>query len=701
MRRRLTFTAEPAFRGSLALVVGVVQKPDGPIPAAQVRPLGGDGNLVGHFHAAAFSFRPFKKGRLVLGETVRTLVRRHRRAGRAAPAERQPPGRGRRPERVHARRVLDWGHRRMTLLIGALTVGLILSLLALGVFISFRIFEFPDITADGSITLGRGGGGRAARSRRAPGRSPPRRRFCRATIAGALTGIIHTRFGINGLLSGILVMTALYSINLHVMGRSNVPLLEVRTLATQAEHARRVAVRLDRGPAHLGLGRRAARRRDAGRWRWSSRRSWALLIYVFFRTNLGTAMQAAGDNPQMIRALGVNVENMVVLGLAVSNGLVALSGALLAQYQGFADVQMGIGMVVWGLASIIIGEALVGVRQLGPDHHRRGDGLGALPPAGGDCAARRPQSQRPEAGDGRLRVPGPDPARTGHAAEQRQAQASGGGVGSAMLAINTIRKTFNPDTPNEVRALQGVNLALDEGSFVVVIGTNGSGKSTLLNALAGSFIVDEGSIVLDGTDITRWPEHRRAKFIGRVFQNPFSGTAPRMTIAENLALAARRGQPRGLGWALKASVRQQLRERVSHLRLGLEDRLDNSIGSLSGGQRQALTLLMASWLRPRLLLLDEHTAALDPRMADHVINLSEEIVSRDKLTTLMVTHSMQQAANLGDRLIMMHRGSVLHDFSGAEKQRLRPADLLARFESVRRAELLDESAAEMLRRAYV
>jgi putative ABC transport system ATP-binding protein len=174
-----------------------------------------------------------------------------------------------------------------------------------------------------------------------------------------------------------------------------------------------------------------------------------------------------------------------------------------------------------------------------------------------------------------------------------------------------------------------------------------------------------------------------------------------MTIAENLVLAARRGLPRGLGWALKRDVRQQLRDRVSQLRLGLEDRLDNAIGSLSGGQRQALTLLMASWLRPRLLLLDEHTAALDPRMADHVIHLSEEVISRDRLTTLMVTHSMQQATNLGNRLIMMHRGAILHDFSGAEKQRLRPADLLGRFESVRRAELLDESAADMLRLTYV
>jgi putative ABC transport system ATP-binding protein len=269
-----------------------------------------------------------------------------------------------------------------------------------------------------------------------------------------------------------------------------------------------------------------------------------------------------------------------------------------------------------------------------------------------------------------------------------------------MLTVNAIRKTFNQGTPNEVRALQGVTLTLSTASFVVVIGTNGSGKSTLLNALAGTFLVDEGSIVLDGTDVTRWPEHRRAALVGRVFQNPFSGTAPNMTIAENLVLAARRGRPRGLGWALNRTARDEMRERVSRLRLGLEDRLDNAIGSLSGGQRQALTLLMASWLRPTLLLLDEHTAALDPRSADQVIHLSEEIISRDKLTTLMVTHSMQQASNLGDRLIMMHRGAILHDFTGAEKRRLRPADLLARFESVRRAELLDESAAEMLRRAY-
>jgi putative ABC transport system ATP-binding protein len=270
-----------------------------------------------------------------------------------------------------------------------------------------------------------------------------------------------------------------------------------------------------------------------------------------------------------------------------------------------------------------------------------------------------------------------------------------------MLELARLTKTFNAGTPNEVRALQGVDLSIDDGSFVIVIGLNGSGKSTLLNAVAGTVFVDGGAITLGGRDVTSWPEHRRAALIGRVFQNPFSGTAPSMSIVENLALAARRGMGRGLGWALTPGARETFRQRVRELEMGLEARLDNPIGSLSGGQRQALTLLMASWRKPDLLLLDEHTAALDPKSADQVIRLSEQIVARDRLTTLMVTHSMPQATNLGDRLVMMYRGTVLHDFRGPEKKRLRVPDLLARFEDVRRAEQLDEAAAEMLRRVYV
>lgn len=270
-----------------------------------------------------------------------------------------------------------------------------------------------------------------------------------------------------------------------------------------------------------------------------------------------------------------------------------------------------------------------------------------------------------------------------------------------MLELRNVTKRFTAEAGISVLALDHVCLNANEGSFVTVIGTNGSGKSTLQGAIAGSITVDGGSIAIDGTDVTRWPEHRRAGMIGRVFQNPYSGTAPNLTVAENLVLAARRGQKRGLGWALGRRARHEMTERVAGLGMRLEERLDTPIGLLSGGQRQALTLLMATLVRPKLLLLDEHTAALDPKSADQVIRLTEQIVKRDGLTTFMVTHSMHQAATLGDRLLMMHRGQVILDCSGAEKRRLRPDELLRRFEDLRRRELLDESVAELVRSAYV
>jgi len=270
-----------------------------------------------------------------------------------------------------------------------------------------------------------------------------------------------------------------------------------------------------------------------------------------------------------------------------------------------------------------------------------------------------------------------------------------------MLQLRELEKTFFEGTPNQVRALRGVSLQIEEGSFVIVIGTNGSGKSTLLNAVAGSFPVDRGAIHIAGKDVTRWPEHRRASSIGRVFQNPFSGTAPTMTVAENLALAARRGLSRGLGRLLPARIHNELRDRVATLNMGLETRMHNPIGTLSGGQRQALTLLMATWRRPDLLLLDEHTAALDPKSADQIVRLTERIVSQHRLTTLMVTHSMQQAATLGDRIVMMNQGSVYADYGGAHRRHLRAEDLIRRFDEIRRDEQLDVSAAELLRDAYV
>jgi putative ABC transport system ATP-binding protein len=270
-----------------------------------------------------------------------------------------------------------------------------------------------------------------------------------------------------------------------------------------------------------------------------------------------------------------------------------------------------------------------------------------------------------------------------------------------MLKIENLVKTFNPGTVNEVKALQGVSLSLETGSFVCVLGTNGSGKSTLLNAVAGSFLTDAGRIELNGVDVTRWDEHKRAALIGRVFQNPFSGTAPSMSIKENLSLALKRGKARGLGWGLPTELVASFKEMVRPLNMGLEDRLDNPIGKLSGGQRQALTLLMATALKPELLLLDEHTAALDPKTAAKVIDLTRRVVAKDHLTTLMVTHSMQQAVNLGDRIIMMHQGKIAYDFKGDEKKHLKVQDLLALFDDLRKKDNFDAALAGMLRANYV
>jgi putative tryptophan/tyrosine transport system ATP-binding protein len=269
-----------------------------------------------------------------------------------------------------------------------------------------------------------------------------------------------------------------------------------------------------------------------------------------------------------------------------------------------------------------------------------------------------------------------------------------------MLKITNLSKTFFPNTVNEVRALQNINLTLKAGSFTCIIGTNGSGKSTLLNAVAGTFIPDRGTILLDGKDVTRWEEYKRAKLVGRVFQNPFAGTAAEMSIAENIVLAMHRGRRLSLHNALKLKTRNEIAERISMLKMGLEDRLDNPIGTLSGGQRQALTLLMASWLKPKLLLLDEHTAALDPKTAAKVAELTRLIIAKEKLTALMVTHSMQQAVDLPDRIVMMHRGQIVADFEDEMKKRVRTPDLMHIFDRVQKRELFDPAVAEMLADQY-
>ena len=249
-----------------------------------------------------------------------------------------------------------------------------------------------------------------------------------------------------------------------------------------------------------------------------------------------------------------------------------------------------------------------------------------------------------------------------------------------MLQLKNISKTFNPGTVNEKVALNGLNLHIEKGDFITVIGGNGAGKSTMLNAIAGVWRPDEGQVIIDGVDVTHMPEHKRAKYLGRVFQDPMLGTAATMQIEENLALAIRRGKKRGLKWRITPAERKIYREKLAEFDLGLENRLTDKVGLLSGGQRQALTLLMATLQAPKLLLLDEHTAALDPKTAAKVLELTDKIVTESNLTTLMITHNMRDAIKHGNRLIMMHEGKVAVDIRGEEKQNLTIEQLLELFE---------------------
>lgn len=259
-----------------------------------------------------------------------------------------------------------------------------------------------------------------------------------------------------------------------------------------------------------------------------------------------------------------------------------------------------------------------------------------------------------------------------------------------MLEIKNVHKTFNKGTINEKKALNGVNLHLDPGDFVTIIGGNGAGKSTTLNMVAGVYPIDQGTIILDGKDISDLPEYKRAYMLGRVFQDPMMGTAAGMQIEENMVMANRRGKKRGLSWGITKKEKEMFKEKLQMLDLGLEDRMTSKVGLLSGGQRQALTLLMATLKKPSLLLLDEHTAALDPKTAKKVLDITEKIVARDNLTTMMVTHNMKDAINIGNRLIMMSDGKIIYDVKGEEKKKLKVADLLQKFEEASGGEFAND-----------
>ena len=479
--------------------------------------------------------------------------------------------------------------------------------------------------------------------------------------------------GIPGILAGILTQLALYSINLRIMGnRSN------------------VSVSVDQFPLMASI-------------RYPEQTCLIALLFCvgivavlcwFFGTELGSAVRATGSNPNMARAQGINTNGTKMVALILSNALVGLSGGLFAQYQSASDVNMGRGAIVIGLAAVIIGQVLFSrVRSFGGQLTgvvvgaivyyivialviRMGLNTNDMKLISALVVAILPGRPLLEGELGREKTA------AGAYPPAYSPEIPLGTGGATMLELHQVCKTFNPGTVNEKTALNHLSLTLEEGDFVTVIGGNGAGKSTMLNAISGVWPVDEGTIRIDGVDVTELSEHRRAVYLGRVFQDPMVGTAGNMTIEENLALAARRGEKRTLRWGIKKSEREQFKELLRPLGLGLEDRLTAKVGLLSGGQRQALTLLMASLKKPKVLLLDEHTAALDPKTAAKVLELSDQIVKEHKLTTLMVTHNMKDAIAHGNRLIMLDAGRVILDIRGEDKKKLTVPDLLARFTAV-------------------
>lgn len=728
----------------------------------------------------------------------------------------------------------------LDIFVGGVNQGLLWALLAVGVYLTYRLLDFADLTVEGTFATG----GAVVAIMVSHDKNPliaTMVAFLAGGLAGLVTGLLHTKLKIPPILSGILTMIALYSINIHIMNSSNQSTGD-NTIFVQAQsgmHLSRLYSVLVVGVIFIVMVVAA--------------------LYWYFGTESGSAIRATGANERMARAQGINTDTQKILCLMISNAIVGLSGALVAQEQSFGDVGMGIGAIVIGLASVIIGETIFGRARsfltkligvvIGSVVYRviitfvinsnfmepsdiklltaiivalalslptlknlilklhnfikpRSIGYATwclkcqkLGERRKEAAAQRKEKarQRKELARQAYEETHADKVARKQAAEEEKVRVSaektkvitaarklaaqikaekrrkrrlkrsekklkrlrkrqlsvtdrlyaaqtkyesvrdevtfaesviafytkkrikdltpklesinaaiereGNKISvlsapdneeRAILHISNLSKTFNPGTLNEKKALSNLSLEIKKGDFITVIGGNGAGKSTLLNMISGVYKADSGDIYLDRERISGKGEHRRAKQLGRVFQDPMMGTAASMGIEENLALAFRRGKMRTLKWAIGKAERGYYKQQLKRLGLGLESRLSAKVGLLSGGQRQALTLLMATLVEPKLLLLDEHTAALDPKTASKVLELTEEITSERKLSTLMITHNMKDAIRYGNRLIMMHEGNIIYDVAGEEKKNLTVDDLLKKFEEVAGGELAND-----------
>lgn len=610
------------------------------------------------------------------------------------------------------------------LVLDALVAGLPYTFNFLGIWLIFRLLGDFDLTVDGSFTLGA-----AVTATLVTGGWNPVVATAAAALAGATAGLftafVHLRLRVILLLAGIISEIGLYSVNLRVMGLPNISFLGHGTIFSflQAPDPVTSDLRVLGLVALLLVGVAAG-------------------LGVFLKTDFGLAMRATGANPQMARSVGINTTYAVLIFLVVSNSLVGFSGSITAQQQYFADLNMGIGVILIGITSILLGElffrrtgsvwfGIVGVivgtaiyniavslavraglaptdlraftslvllvsLTLGLGLHKgeiwlrlRGraapggptvPGALAVPVATSDDAAQLVPSAGVKAPGGLANGGRPATFSAGNMTAVASRRGGDGAKSSASLDLRRVNVIYNHGLPNETHALRDLSLAVPAGQFITIIGSNGAGKSTLVSVIAGAILPVSGSISIRGRDISRAREHERARSIARVFQDPLAGTCPEFTLNDNLALAAKRGQRRGLGIAVTRSKRRFFSEYLGEFGLGFEGRLNERVGRLSGGQRQALSILMAVIQTPDVLLLDEHTAALDPRNQALLLDMTAELIRETGCTTLMVTHNMDQAIRYGQRMIMMHRGTVLFDVAGERKQQLTVLKLVEMFQ---------------------
>jgi len=614
----------------------------------------------------------------------------------------------------------------MDIILDTLIFGFPFAILALGVFISYRVLDFADLSCEGTYVLGAAtslvmiANGNNAIFATIVG-------VLAGAIGGLITGLLNTKLKINGLLAGIITLTACFSINLVIFGiRKGTDFSFADTYnsfitlnSDAGDHTifrffgglfsiRKYGVILELGIILVAL---------------------VAILYAFFGTEVGMSMRAAGMNNKMARTQGINTDFYVIIGLMISNALIAFAGSLAGQRDYTASSTSGTGMIVVGLASIIIGEAIFGKRSfinwlvsvslgavvyyfiiaialyLGfPSHLLKVlyAILIVIILAIGFVKEKYHiefniydriknaifKKKNTDTAIEELRDSEGATLNTEEIAKElstiEENEITTDNPFKSMLKVSHATKVFNRSGNKEdVKvALNDMSIDIKDGEFVTIIGGNGSGKSTFFNCVSGVYKLEDGQIFINGKDVTKTPEYLRARYIGRVAQDPYQGTAQNMSILENLSIASRRNRRKTLRWGFNASNTKKYKELLKPLNLGLERRMGTKIGLLSGGQRQAVTLLMATLERPDVLFLDEHTAALDPKTAKTVLELTDHIVKTNHLTTVMVTHNMKDAIKYGNRLLMFNNGKCIYDVSGEEKKNLTVEALLKKFENV-------------------